>query len=104
MVFAITSRSSTERHGDLSESVVFHLLPRCLFGFLGGSVWLFCVLLSCFLCLMVTPRYVSLILSYVGIVNRNKNVLMTVRASSAYGTGKKKRSILSKKTNRLRTT
>ena len=29
MVFAISSRSSTERHGDFSESVVFHSHLRC---------------------------------------------------------------------------
>ena len=33
MVFATSSRSSTERHGDFSESVVFHFLTRCPVGF-----------------------------------------------------------------------
>ena len=54
MVFATSSRSSTERHGDFSESVVFHFLPRCPFWF-----WVFgflrCGFLSCFLGLLVTP-------------------------------------------------
>ena len=44
MVFATSSRSSTERHGDFSESVVFHFRPRCPFWFwvLGGLCWGFC--------------------------------------------------------------
>ena len=72
-VFAMTSRSSTKRHGDLSESVVFHFDPQVsCWAFWVVRLWLLCVLLSCFVCLLVTPRYVSLILSYVGIFNRNK--------------------------------
>ena len=48
MVFAITSRSSTERHGDLSESVVFHFellsllcssMRCCGLGWVGGPLW-----------------------------------------------------------------
>ena len=54
MVLATSSRSSTERHGDFSESVVFHFRPRCPFWLwvLGCSC---CGFLSCFLCLLVTP-------------------------------------------------
>ena len=65
VVFATSSRSSTERHGDFSESVVFHFRPRCPF-------WL-CVLgclcggfLSCFLCLLVTPWSLSHLFSLTG--------------------------------------
>ena len=54
MVFATSLRSSTERHGDFSESVVFLFRPRCPFWFwvLGC---LCCGFLPCFLCLLVTP-------------------------------------------------
>ena len=31
MVCAASLGSSTERHGDFSESVVFHFRPRCPF-------------------------------------------------------------------------
>ena len=43
--FATSSRSSTERHGDFSESVVFHFRPRCPFWFwvLGCLCWGFCL-------------------------------------------------------------
>ena len=54
MVFATSSRSSTERHGDFSESVVFHFRPRCPFWFWGLGC-LCCGFLSWFLCLLVTP-------------------------------------------------
>ena len=45
MVFATSSRSSAERHGDFSESVVFHFRPRCPFWFwvLGCLCWGFCL-------------------------------------------------------------
>ena len=64
MVFAIASRSCTERHGDFSESVVFH---GVLLGFVGCSV----VVVLCFaclvcLCLMVTPGYLSHLFSHMG--------------------------------------
>ena len=35
MVFATSSRSSTERHGDFSESVVFHFASLVSFLVLG---------------------------------------------------------------------
>ena len=40
---------------------------------------------------MVTPRYLSHLFSHMGDSQSKQNVLMTVRASSAYGTGKKKK-------------
>ena len=43
MVFATSSRSSTERHGDFSESVVFHFRPRCPFW-----LWVLGCLCLCF--------------------------------------------------------
>jgi len=54
VVFATSSRSCTERHGDFSEIVVFHFRPRCPFWLwvLGFFVLVF---LSCVLCLLVTP-------------------------------------------------
>ena len=65
VVFATSSRSSTERHGDFSESVVFHFLPRCPFWFwvLGC---LCCGFLSCFECLLVTPWSLSHLFSLTG--------------------------------------
>ena len=57
---AISSRSCTERHGDFSESVVFHSSYEvsCFCLFFGWSFWLllgFAVL--CFCCFLVTPRF-----------------------------------------------
>ena len=44
MIFATSSRSRTERHGDFSESVVFHF---CFLGVL--LVWLLgCLCCGCF--------------------------------------------------------
>ena len=42
-IFATSSRSSTERHGDFSESVVFHF-TRCPFWF---GCWVVCVFCVC---------------------------------------------------------
>ena len=42
----------------------FTLLPRCPFGFWVFRLWLFCVLLSYFLCLLVTPGYLSRLFSH----------------------------------------
>ena len=53
MVFAFSLRSSTERHGDFSESVVFHFLTRCPVGFWVFVCGCFAVL---FLVFLVTPR------------------------------------------------
>ena len=72
MVFATSSRSSTERHGDFSESVVFHFRPRCPFWFwvLGC---LCCGFLSCFFVVVGdTLIIVSPFLSYGGNDNQNK--------------------------------
>ena len=97
---AISSRSCTERHGDFSESVVFHssyevsgfLFVVCLFFWLGCLVFVFVV---CFCWLLRgcwkgdTLGIVSLY-SHVWEWTISTNGLMTVRASSAHGTGKKK--------------
>ena len=56
---AISSRSCTERHGDFSESVVFHssyevscfLFVVCLF--FGWAVWFLCLLFVCVGCCFV---------------------------------------------------
>ena len=101
--FAISSRSCTERHGDFSESVVFHsfyevscsLFVVCLS--FGWAVWfLFLLFFVCVGCCLVflmgdTLGTVSLS-SHVWEWTISTNGLMTVRASSAHGTsGKKKR-------------
>ena len=59
VVFATSSRSSTERYGDFSESVVFHFLTRCPSWFLGFWLWWCWVLLFfvCLVCFLVTPIY-----------------------------------------------
>ena len=49
------------------------------------------VLLSCFLCLRLTPRYVSLILSYGGIVNRNKTYWWPSELQARTAPAKKKK-------------
>ena len=71
MVFATSSRSSTERHGDFSESVVFHLRLRCPFWLwvLGCLCWCFVL---CFVLDGDTLISVSPFLSYGGIANQNK--------------------------------
>ena len=67
----MTSRNSTERLGDFSESVVFHLVSgvsswvSCLF-----RLWLSCVLLFGFCFVLKTPRFLlSPILQHAGIAN-----------------------------------
>ena len=75
----MTSRSSTERLGDFSESVVFHVVSwvsflGCLGLFLVGLVCCFCVCV-----VLKTPSFLlSPILQHVGIANLRQNVLMTV--------------------------
>ena len=55
MVFAISWRSSTERHGDFLKAECFVLLGVLLvFGLLLVFVLGFAVL--CFCCFLVTPR------------------------------------------------
>ena len=82
MVFATSSRSSTERQGDFSESVVFHFRPRCPFLVLGVGLFVLGFLLFCCFCVCVvllTPRFLlSPILQHVGIAYLRQNVLMTV--------------------------
>ena len=94
---AISSRSCTERHGDFSESVVFHSsyeVSCLLFVF-----WL-CSLVSVFvvcLCWLLLGCWMG---DTLGIVSHYShawewtiytNRMMTVRASSAHGTGTKKK-------------
>ena len=93
---AISSRSCTERHGDFSESVVFHSsyeVSCFLFVFwLGCLVFVFVVCLCWLLlgCWMGdTFGFVSLY-SHAWEWTISTKRLMTVRASSAHGTGKKK--------------
>ena len=64
------------------------------FWVLGFRLWLFCVLLSCFLCLLVTPRYLSHLYSHTWEWPIKTKGLMTVRASSVHGTGGKKRAVM----------
>ena len=94
---AISSRSCTERHGDFSESVVFHSsyeVSCFLFVF-----WLGClvfVLVVC-LCWLLLGGWMGDTLGFVSLYSHawewtiSTNRLMTVRASSAHGTGKKKK-------------
>ena len=72
MVFATSLRSSTERHGDFSESVVFHFASLVSFLVLvvGLFVWWFAVLF--FVVVGDTLIIVSPFLSYGGIANQNK--------------------------------
>ena len=71
MVFATSSRSSTERHGDFSESVVFHFAS--LVSFLVLGVGLFVLWSSLFFVFVGdTMIIVSPFLSYGGIANQNK--------------------------------
>ena len=97
---AISSRSCTERHGDFFESVVFHssyevscfLLVVCLF--FGWAVWF--VLAVC-LCWLLLFGWMGDTLGIVSLYSHawewtiSTNGLMTVRASSAHGTRKKKK-------------
>ena len=82
MVFATSSRSSTERHGDFSESVVFHFRSRCPFWlWVLGCCLVLAGLFCCFCCCVVlmTPSFLlSPILQQVGIANQRQNVLMSV--------------------------
>ena len=73
MVFATSSRSCTERHGDFSESVVFHSSYEVSCWFLGSLLWLFCWFLF-FVCFWLgdTLVCVSLKFSDVGMDNLNK--------------------------------
>ena len=75
----MTSRSSTERIGNFSESVVFHVVSWVSFGlFWFGFGW---VVVCCFcVCVVLkTPSFLlSPILQHVGIANQRQNVLMTV--------------------------
>ena len=94
---AISSRSCTERHGDFSESVVFHSsyeVSCFLFVF-----WLGClvfVLVVC-LCWLLLGGWMGDTLGFVSLYSHawewtiSTNRLMTVRASSAHGTGQKKK-------------
>ena len=53
MIFAISLRSCTERHGDFSESVVFHSSYEVSWWFFGLFVFfglLFCLCMVCCLC------------------------------------------------------
>ena len=93
---AISSRSCTERHGDFSESVVFHSsyeVSCFLFVFwLGCLVFVFVVCL----CWLLLGGWMGDTLGFVSLYSHawewtiSTNRLMTVRASSAHGTGKKK--------------
>ena len=53
MIFAISLRSCTERHGDFSESVVFHSSYEVSWWFLGYLV------LACCLCCWMGDTLVS---------------------------------------------
>ena len=61
---ATSLRSSTERHGDFSESVVFHFAAWV--SFLVLVVGLFVGACLVCLCLMVTPEYLSHLFSHMG--------------------------------------
>ena len=92
MVFATSSRCSTERHGDFSESVVFHFASLVSFCLLCCSVLVVgCFAVLFFLFWWMTSRFLSHLLSHTGDWQSKQNVLMTVRASSAHGNGKKKK-------------
>ena len=93
---AISSRSCTERHGDFSVSVVFH-------SFYEVSCFLFVVWLGCLVfvlvvcwCWLLLGGWMGDTLGLVSLSSHawewtiSTNRLMTVRASSAHGTGKKK--------------
>ena len=96
---AISSRSCTERHGDFSESVVFHSsyeVSCFLFVFwLGCLVFVFVVCL----CWLLLGGWMGDTLGFVSLYSHawewtiSTNRLMTVRASSAHGTGKKKKPV-----------
>ena len=95
---AISSRSCTERHGDFSESVVFHSsyeVSCFLFVFFGWAVW-FLLFVVC-LCWLLLGGWMGDTLGFVSPYSHawewtiSTIGLMTVRASSAHGTGKKKR-------------
>ena len=95
---AISSRSCTERYGDFSESVVFHSsyeVSCFLFVFwLGCLAFVFVVCL----CWLLLGGWMGDTLGFVSLYSHawewtiSTNRLMTVRASSAHGTGKKKNS------------
>ena len=71
MVFATSSRSSTERHGDFSESVVFHFRSRCPL-VLGVGLFVLWFSVLFFVFVGDTLIIVSPFLSYGGIANQNK--------------------------------
>ena len=74
----ISSRSCTERHGDFSESVVFHFSTRCpVFWFLfGWAFWFcfccFCVLVAAWLLDVKHLRFRFTLFSCVGMDNLNQ--------------------------------
>ena len=96
MIFAISLRSCTERHGDFSESVVFHSSYEVSWCFSGCLFFLAVVLfvLVCCLCCWMGDTLVPVSLySHAWELTILTNRLMTVRASSAHGTAKKKKRI-----------
>ena len=91
VVFATSSRSSTERHGDFSESVGFHFASY-IGVFFGFGLSVVCVVVCC-LVLCVCWWHLDYCLTFSlwrGNRQSKQDVLMTVWASSAHGTGKKK--------------
>ena len=56
MVFAISLRSSTERHGDFLKAC-FTFPPRCPAGFWIFCLWLFWVFAVLLRFILMTPRY-----------------------------------------------
>ena len=75
----MTSRSSTERLGDLSESVVFHAVSWVPFWVFLVRFWSGCGVLFCVRVVLKTPSFLlSPILQHLGIVNQRQKVLMTV--------------------------
>ena len=91
VVFATSLRSSTERHGDFSESVVFSL---CFLGVLFGfGCWVVCVVVCCLVfcvCLWHLDHCLTFSLLR-GNRQSKQDVLMTVWASSAHGAAQKKK-------------
>ena len=88
----MTSRSSTERHGDFSsESVVSHLVSWVSSWVVLFVFWFCWFVVFCVCVVLKTPSFLlSPILQHEGIANQRQNVLMTVRASSAHGMSSKK--------------
>ena len=85
--------SCTERHGDFSESVVFHSSYEVSLVVFGLFVCLAVVLfvLACCLCCWMGDTLVPVSpFSHAWELTILTNRLMTVRASSAHGTAKKK--------------